>query len=468
MSLSLTFLGADRNVTGSSSLLEADGKRVLVDCGMVQERDLRSRNFAPFPVPPKTIDAVLLTHAHLDHCGLLPKLVKEGFAGRIYATRATVEIAKIVILDAAKIQAEDIEFKKKRHAKEGRKSPNPYEVIYTVEEAERTIDFFEPVEFKAPFSPAPGFSAAFYEAGHILGAAMIRVTAGTGAGQRTVLFSGDVGRWNMPILNDPTLFDQADYVLCESTYGDRDHDSETQVDEILARTIREAHQAGGNVVIPSFAVERAQDLLYRLSALLRDKKIPPTRVFLDSPMAINVTEVFRKHTELMDKATRERIRAGDTPCQFPGLSLFRTADESKTLNELPGTSVIIAGSGMCTAGRIKHHLANNLARPECTILFVGYQANGTLGRILLDGAREVRLFGNTVPVNARIVNLAGMSAHADRGELVRWLSKLRRPPRMLFVIHGESASAEAFAEYVREKLNWKSHIPAYKETVPLE
>ncbi len=468
MTLSLSFLGANRNVTGSSTLLEAGGKRVLVDCGMVQERDLASRNYDPFPVPPETLDAVLLTHAHLDHCGLLPKLIKEGFAGRIYATVATAEIAKIVLQDAAKIQAEDLAFKKKRHQKEGRVSPHPYEPIYTVEDVEQTMAQFEPVDFRLPFSPAPGITASFFEAGHILGAAMIRVQAGSGAARRTVLFSGDVGRTDMPLLNDPAQFSEADYVVCESTYGDREHGPENGVDEVLVRVVREAHGAGGNVLIPSFAVERSQDLLYRISALLRDRKIPPTRVFLDSPMAIRVTEVFRKYPELMDTDTRARLRNGDRPCAFPGFVSTNTANESKAINHLAGTSIIIAGSGMCTAGRIKHHLANNLGRPESTVLFVGYQARGTLGRLLQNGLKEVRLFGAIVPVKARIETVSGMSAHADRTELVQWLSSLQAPPRLLFAVHGEAETAEAFSRYVQAKLGWKTHVPSYKETIMLD
>lgn len=468
MSLSLTFLGANRNVTGSSTLLTCGNKRLLVDCGMVQERALQSRNFDPFPVKPDTLDAVLLTHAHLDHCGLLPKLVKDGFQGQIYATRATAELAKIVLLDSAKVQAEDVAFKKKRHLRQGKVSPFPYEPLYTVADVEVCLTHFEPVDFLAPVTPAEGVTARFHVAGHILGAAMIRIEAGQGAGKRTVIFSGDVGRWHMPLMKDPSMFTQADYVICESTYGDREHEPEDQADERLAQMIRDAHKAGGNLVIPSFAVERTQDLLYRLSGLLRDRKIPPTRVFVDSPMAINVTEVFQHHRELLDEETQARILKGDLPCHFPGLSMTRTADESKAINELSGMSIIIAGSGMCTAGRIKHHLKNNLPRPESTILFSGYQANGTLGRILQDGATEVRLFGETVAVRAKIRKLEGMSAHADRAELVHWLSLIKPPPRTLFVIHGELESAKAFKAYIGDKLGWKTYMPEYKETVPLD
>jgi metallo-beta-lactamase family protein len=468
MSLSLTFLGANQNVTGSSTLLACSGKRLLVDCGMVQERSLQDRNFGPFPVEPKSIDAVLLTHAHVDHCGLLPKLVRDGFQGRIYATRATAELAKIVLLDSAKVQAEDVAFKKKRHIKQGKVSPFPYAPLYTVEDVEAALGHFEPVDFLAAVPLAADLTARFHVAGHILGAAMIRVESGSGAEARTVLFSGDVGRWNMPLVQDPSIFSQADYVICESTYGDREHEPEDEVDAHLAREIQEAHKAGGNLVIPSFAVERTQDLLYRISALLRSHQIPLTRVFVDSPMAINVTEVFRRHPELMDTETRARIAHGDTPCHFPGLSMTRTAEESKAINALTGTSVIIAGSGMCNAGRIKHHLRNNLSRPESTILFSGYQANGTLGRVLEEGATEVRLFGETVPVKAKIRKMEGMSAHADRKELVRWLSLIKPPPRTLFVIHGEAAAAGAFGRYVTDKLGWKTHLPTYKEIVNLD
>jgi metallo-beta-lactamase family protein len=467
MSSSLTFLGANRNVTGSSTLLTCGGKRLLIDCGMVQERALQSRNFDPFPVKPASVDAVLLTHAHVDHCGLLPKLVKDGFRGRIYATGATAELAKIVLLDAAKVQAEDVAFKKRRHLKQGKLSPHPYEPLYTVEDVETALKLFEPVDFSAVVPLGDGIEARFQVAGHILGAAAIRIEWGSGPDRRSLLVSGDVGRRNMPLVKDPDPFSQADYVICESTYGDREHEPEEAADDELAGVIRDAHRAGGNVVMPSFAVERTQDLLYRISALLRAKKIPPTRVFVDSPMAINVTEVFRRHPELLDEETQARLLKGDTPCSFPGLSMTRTADESKAINGLAGTSIIIAGSGMCTAGRIKHHLRNNLPRPESTILFPGYQANGTLGRILIDGTREVRLFGEIVPVKATIRKLEGMSAHADRVELVQWLSLIKPPPRTLFVIHGESQSAEAFSQYIQDRLGWKTFVPVYKESVAL-
>jgi len=467
MPFSLTFLGGAGNVTGSSTLLDADGRRVLLDCGMFQERHLRDRNYQPFAIPPRELDAILLTHAHLDHCGLLPKLVKEGFQGPVFATPATAEIARIVLLDAAKLQAEDIAFKKKRHTKEGRRSPYPYEPLYTSEEVETACTHFRPIAYLEDFFPTTNARATFFEGGHILGSSMIRLMASPDRLTRTFLFSGDVGRWNRPLINNPSLFSFADYLQCETTYGNREHASDDDVNEELARLINETRQAGGHIVIPSFAVERTQELLYRISALVRDGRIPIMPVYLDSPMAIAVTEIFRRHPDLLDEATRRRLANGDDPFRFPGLRPTPTSDESKQINESKESAIIIAGSGMCTGGRIKHHLRHNLPRPESLILFVGFQARETLGRLLVDGAREVRLFGEMVPVKARIVRLHGLSAHADRQELLCWLSALRQPPRMLFLVHGEPEASQAFAEFVAERLKWPVYVPSTGETVSL-
>jgi len=467
MPFSLTFLGGAGNVTGSCTLLDVDGRRLLLDCGLFQERHLRDRNYQPFAIPPRELDAILLTHAHLDHCGLLPKLVKEGFQGPVFATPATAEIARIVLLDAAKLQAEDIAFKKKRHAKEGRRSPYPYEPLYTSEEVETACTQFRPIAYLEEFFPTTNARAAFFEGGHILGSSMIRLLASPDRLDRTFLFSGDVGRWNRPLINDPSLFSFADYLQCETTYGDREHVSDEDVNGELARLINETRQAGGHIVIPSFAVERTQELLYRISALVRDGRIPIMPVYLDSPMAIAVTEIFRRHPDLLDKATRRRLANGDDPFRFPGLRPTPTSDESKQINESKESAIIIAGSGMCTGGRIKHHLRHNLPRPESLILFAGFQARETLGRLLVDGAREVRLFGEMVPVKARIARLHGLSAHADRQELLCWLSALRQPPRTLFLVHGEPEASQAFAEFVAERLKWPVYVPSTGETVSL-
>jgi metallo-beta-lactamase family protein len=467
MQIKLKFLGAAQNVTGSRTLLEADGVRILVDCGLYQERALRDRNWDPFPVPPDTLDAVLLTHAHLDHCGLLPKLVREGFRGRIYCTAATSEIARIVLSDAAHLQEEDAEFKIKRHKREGRRGSYPEKPLYTVDEAKASFPLFSPVRYEEPVEIDYGIKAFFYDAGHILGSSMIQVKVSRNGEERTILFSGDIGRWDKPILRDPTIFDQADYVLMESTYGDRLHEDPKDIDELLADAIDATRRAGGNIVIPSFAVERSQEILYRLNELLLEDRIPHLLVFVNSPMAISVTEVFRHHPELFDEEMMDRIRRRASPFDFPGLKMTRTVDESKAIHHITGTVVILAGSGMCTGGRIKHHLVHNISRRESTILFVGYQAAGTLGRQIVDGAEEVRILGRKYRVRARVAQIHGFSAHADRDELFRWVSGLRNPPRHVFVNHGEPESASRFADFLKEKMGWEVSMPKYQDEAVL-
>jgi metallo-beta-lactamase family protein len=466
--INLSFLGAAQNVTGSQYLVEANGVRFLVDCGLYQERELRGRNWDSFAFSPDTLDAVLLTHAHLDHCGLLPKLVREGFRGRIYCTAATADIAEITLLDSASIQEEDAEFKRRRHEREGRRGPYPEIPLYTTSDARACLPLFSPVRYGELIGLREGVAATFYDAGHVLGSSMIKVGFSQNGEERTLLFSGDVGRWNNPILRDPTLFDGADYVLVESTYGDRLHEGSEAISTKLAEVINSTVEAGGNLVIPSFAIERCQDVLYYLNRLLVEDRIPHLVVFVDSPMAVSVTRVFERHPELFDKEMLELVWQGKSPFDFPGLTMVRTVDESKAVNHIKGSVMIIAGSGMCTGGRIKQHLVTNISRPESCLLFVGYQAVGTLGRQIVDGAKEVRILGKTHPVKARIVQMHGFSAHADRDELFRWLSGFHRPPRHLFVVHGEPEAAWHFADFVRERTGWEISVPKYREQVVLE
>ena len=464
----LSFLGAARSVTGSRFLLEADATRLLVDCGLSQERDMQSRNWEPFPVAPDRIDAVLLTHAHLDHCGLLPRLAKEGFRGPVYATGPTAEIARIVMLDSARIQVEDVEQKKARHGRERRPSPHPLVPLYTEKDAETAASLFHVVRFGETVSLARGLEAEYFEAGHILGSASIRVRAAGGGGARTVLFSGDIGRWDRPIINDPQPCDQADYVLMESTYGDRLHDKDEEIGATLETIITTTVTAGGNIVIPSFAIERSQEVLYYLNTLLRANRIPHLLVFLDSPMATRVTDVYGHWPDYFDTEMRRLIEEHRSPFDFPGLVMARSVEDSKAINRITGSAIILAGAGMCTGGRIKHHLVRNIARPESTILFVGYQAEGTLGRQIVEGARQVRILGETLPVRARVARIEGFSGHADRSELLRWASRLRDTPRRAFVIHGEPEVAEHFRATLEKEKGWNAVVPSPGQAVELD
>jgi metallo-beta-lactamase family protein len=463
----LTFLGAAQNVTGSCYLLESEGRSVVIDCGTFQERDFQHRNWEDFPIRPAKVGAVLLTHAHLDHCGLLPRLSAKGFHGPIFATAATASIAAIVLRDSARILEEDLRQKQERHAREGRDSPHPYEPLYTTDDAENAIALFRPVPFAKPVQILPGIHATYIESGHILGAASIRVDVREGERTRTVLFSGDIGRDHMPLIRDPAQPAGADFVVVESTYGDRLHPDSQDIEGQLASVVNATHKAGGNLVIPSFAVERSQDLLYHFSRLVHAKRIPHTLVFLDSPMAVRVTDVFKKHPDLMDAETLELLERGQHPCDFPGLQMARTRDQSKAINQIRGTVCVIAGSGMCTGGRIKHHLRSNLPREESTILFVGYQAEGTLGRQILGRPEGVRLFGGWVPVKARIEQLQGFSGHADRDELRQWVRQLDPAPKEVFVTHGGKRVSAEFAAGLAKDFGLKAHAPAYQERVEL-
>jgi metallo-beta-lactamase family protein len=468
MQIKLSFLGASQGVTGSRFYVEANNVRLLVDCGFFQERQFQSRNWDPFPIPPQSLDAVLLTHAHLDHCGLLPKLVREGFNKPIYCTAATAELAEIILRDSAKIQEQDAEYKKRRHEKEGRKGPYPEIPLYTNEDAEAAVPLFSPVSYNNTVEIGPGIEASFHDAGHVLGSSMIQVRIHQDGEERIILFSGDVGRWGKPILRDPSVFEEADYVLVESTYGDRLLEPVENMTDELAEVIVNTVTAGGNIVIPSFALERSQEILYYLGEALHEELIPDLPVFVDSPMAVNITDVFEDHPYLFDKDMVQLIHERRSPFDLPSLTLVRTIDQSKEIIFIKGSIVVIAGSGMCTGGRIKYHLVTNISRSESTILFVGYQAMGTLGRRIVEGEKEVRILGRKYAVKANIVQLHGFSGHADKDILFRWLSALKKPPRQVFVVHGEESSARSFADFVTEQTGWQTSIPAYGDEVTLD
>jgi metallo-beta-lactamase family protein len=467
--MKLAFLGAARQVTGSCYAVDANGLKILVDCGLYQERAFLERNWDPLPVSVDELDFILLTHAHLDHSGLIPKVVRDGFSGTILTTAATGDILSIALMDAAEIQEEDAAYKKKRHQKEGRLPPRPVVPLYTIEDVQQAMPLVEEIGYDSPAHLGDNVSVRFIDAGHILGSAMVEISVReTGGAARTLVFSGDIGQWDMPFVRDPSLIEGADYVVMESTYGDRDHEDPGRVDELLGRVIRETAAAGGNVVIPTFAIERAQDLMFHLSNLVHARAIPPVRVYLDSPMAREVTRAFERHDEFLDEETRALFASGRNPFRFPGLTIVRTPEESKAINTAPGPAVIMAGSGMITGGRIKHHLAQNVARPESTILFVGYQARDTLGRQILEGQPEVRVLGRTLPVRARVAKINGFSAHADRKGLGRWLDGFQSPPRRLFVTHGDADVAAKFAERVRRERRWTVELPEYLEVWDLD
>lgn len=466
--MKLAFFGAARQVTGSCYYVEADGVRLLVDCGLHQERPFLDRNWADLPVPPRSLDYILLTHAHLDHSGLIPKVVHDGFSGTILTTAATSDLLSIALMDSARIQEEDAAFKKKRHQKERRSGPYPEAPLYTTEDVQMTMPLVEDVAYDEPRSLAPGVSARFRDAGHILGSAMIELGFQENGQARTIVFSGDIGQWGMPFVRDPTTFERADFVLMEATYGDRDHEDPAAVGDLLGQIVRETVEAGGNVVIPTFAIERAQDLMFHLSRLVRTGAIPRLPVYLDSPMAREVTRAFERHDEFLDDEARALFASGENPFRFPGLTIVQTPEESKAINFIRKPAVIMAGSGMVTGGRIKHHLAMNIGRPESTILFVGYQARDTLGRQILEGKPEVRIHGRVLPVRARVTKINGFSAHADRKGLARWLDGYRTPPRRLFVTHGDADVVAKTAEGIRRARGWTVEVPEYLEIWDLD
>lgn len=464
----LQFLGAARQVTGSQYYVEADGARLMIDCGMYQERAFLDRNWAPSPIRLRDLDALLLTHAHVDHCGLAPKLVQDGFRSPIIATSASVDLVELVLRDAAEIQMEDAAFKEKRHRKEGRRGKFPVKPLYATRDVDRTVPLLEAISYNEPVRINDRVHAVFHDAGHILGSAMIELRVTDHGQPRRILFTGDLGQMDRPIVRNPAAVTEADFVVMESTYGDRDHENHGSVESQLEKIVTETVNAGGKVVVPIFAIERAQELLFHLNQLLHQKRIPVVPVFLDSPMAADVSEVFRNHRECFDTEANAVIDAGRSLLKFPSLRIVRGIDESKAINDLKGPAVIMATSGMCTAGRIKHHLAQQIGNPASTILFVGYQSQGTLGRQILDGNREVRIHGLSRLVRARVSQIQGISGHADRTGLLQWLGNFEKPPRHLFITHGEEQASLAFAEQVRKEFGWENvTVPQYRETVKL-
>ncbi|MCA9118712.1 MAG: MBL fold metallo-hydrolase [Planctomycetaceae bacterium] len=465
--MKLHFLGANRQVTGSRYCLETAESKVMIDCGMFQEREFLSRNWEPNSIAPSECDAMLLTHAHLDHCGLIPKLVANGFHAPIYCTRPTVDLTEVILRDSAKIQEEDAAYKKKRHEREGRKSKYPEKALYGEDDVLKTLPMLSGVPYETVLRVTDDISVVFHDAGHILGSAMLEVTVTENGVTRRVIFSGDIGQSDKPLIRDPSFFESADFVVMESTYGDRNHEDRGDVETQLCDVINETIGRGGNLVIPTFAVERAQELMYYISRLVHADRIPDVKVFLDSPMAVDVTNIFRQYRECFDEEAWELIGSNRSPLQFPGLQLARSTAQSIAINNTKEPCIIMATSGMCTGGRIKHHLRRNLSRPESTILFVGYQAHGTLGRLISDGKQEVRIHGRNYEAKAQISRIYGFSGHADRDALLRWIEHLKQAPREIFLTHGEEEAAMSLAEGIRNEKGWEVSIPEFQQIVDL-
>ncbi len=465
--MKIKFLGATRQVTGSSYFLDADGVKILIDCGLFQERDYSHRNWEAFPVPPDQIQHLLLTHVHLDHCGLIPKLVKEGFTGDILLTSASKELFPIVILDSARIQEEDAAYEKERSEKEGRKEPLPETLLYNVQDAEKCFPLLKDVSYEDYVKLSDRVKVCFHDAGHILGSAMIEIVVQDENRSQNIIFSGDIGQWDKPLLDNPSVFDRADYVIMESTYGDRNHDNSQDIGERLSKIVNDTVNVGGNVLIPTFAIERAQELLYYFDRLAQAKKIPYIMTFLDSPMAVEITKVFERSMRFFDKETLDLFKDGQSPFEFPGLMLVKTVEASKAINLIKGSTVIMASSGMITGGRIEHHLIRNITRPESTLLFVGYQAVGTLGRQILDGVSPVEIYGQFYPVRMKIEKIDAFSAHADMNDLQRWLNNFKSPPKHVFLTHGEEESMLSLENFLKSKGGWVVSAPTYLEEYDL-
>jgi metallo-beta-lactamase family protein len=460
----LQFLGAAQTVTGSRHLLDVDGYRVLIDCGLFQGlKELRLRNWEKFPINPASINAVILTHAHIDHTGYLPRLVREGFRGPVYATPASVELARILLPDSATLQEEEAAYANRS----GYTKHAPALPLYTLRDASAALKLIQSVKYGKKVQLGKRLSFEFVEAGHIIGSAFANMEVrGTDGGITRVLATGDIGRYDEPILNDPQAVDETDYLILESTYGDREH-PDVDVKDQLAKVINDTAALGGHVLIPAFAVGRTQQLVYLLRELEDEKRIPILPVFVDSPMAVSATKLYLRHREDHDLDMDALVRANRNPLATNRFHLARTVSDSKAVSAQEEPSIVISASGMATGGRILHHLRKRIRDERNTILFVGFQAEGTRGRRLVDGEKEIRMFGELIPVRARIEQIESLSAHGDWREILRWLSGFKRAPKHVFLVHGEPRAALALETRIRERFGWEVSIPQYLDEVVL-
>jgi len=465
--MKIKFMGAARTVTGSCYILETDSHRFAVDCGMHQgNAEIEKRNWDVSIYEPESIDFFLITHAHIDHSGLLPRMVQKGFKGTIYTTAPTRDLLEILLLDSAHIQEMEAQWKSKKHLRSGEKYIKP---LYTQKDAKATLPLIEVIANGETFQPFPGAEIRFKDAGHILGASLIELSIEENGIPTKLVFSGDIGRPAQLMMEDPSIVDAADFLFLESTYGNRDHKNEDDSLSELAEAIAYSYGNKEKVVIPAFAVERTQEMMYCLYLLSKDGRLPPDMpVYLDSPLAIKATEIFRHHTKYLDEETKELIKKGEDPLYLPQLHFTPTTEESIAINNLSGPAIIISASGMADAGRIKHHLRHNIWREGASIVFVGFQAQGTTGRKIVDGAKKIRLFNEEIAVKAKVYTINGFSAHAGQSQLLEWLSHFKTRDLQIFLIHGEYTAQQVLADMIKERFGFKVLIPGYLEETSLE
>ena len=473
--MKITFLGATKQVTGSNFLVEAAGKKFLVDCGMFQGRgDSEVQNYQELAYNPAEIDFMLLTHAHIDHSGRIPKLYKDGFKGPVFAHKATCDLCTIMLQDSGHIQEMESVWKNKKRQ---RKGEEPLEPLYTVQDAIDTLEIFTPVSYDEIIEIDSNIHVRFNDAGHMLGSSIIEIWAKENEKETKVVFTGDLGNNDIPLLGEPTMIEDADFLVMESTYGSRIHEGNFQKAELFLEIVSETLNKGGTVIVPSFAVGRTQEILYEINKLKENRTDEKFRkeyetlmkapVYVDSPLAISATEIFRNNMDLFDEDTKSRISMGDNPLEFPGLKFAQTADESKALNEKTESSIIISASGMCEVGRIKHHLKHHLWDPKSTVLFVGYQAPGTLGHSIVNGAEKVKIFGEEITVRARIEYIEGYSGHADQEWLMNFIYSFMQKPKHIFLVHGEEEAQEVLKNKIIEEAGIGVTIPEWGETYDL-
>jgi len=459
--MKVEFLGGVRTVTGSATLLEKGSLKWLVDCGMFQgNKENEERNWDLHPYHARNLSFVLLTHAHIDHSGLIPKLVKEGFRGRVICTQATLDLCEVMLQDSGHIQEMEAEWENRKGRRAGKREAIP---LYTMKDAEKCLRSFKAVNYGEIIQVADGVKVRFQDAGHILGSAIVEIWVEEGGEEKKLIFSGDLGNSDQPLIRDPSIIEKGDFLWLESTYGDRLHKTRGETVQELLKIIQEAIAHQAKVVIPAFAVERTQNIIYTLGQFIRKGAIPPIPIYIDSPLAISATEIFKRNSDCFDQETKALLSGGENPLDIPGIVYTKTTEESKAINEDPRPGIIVSASGMCDSGRIKHHLKHHLWREASHIVIIGYQAEGTIGRRIVDGAKRVRLFGEEIAVKAHIHTLGGFSAHADQKGLLDWFSHLHHPGLEVFVNHGEEKISMKLAQLLRDQFKVQTTVPQWRE-----